>query len=55
MKRNQEKSQKNRRKQSAQYLAGEGNSRYAAKVKAGNQMYGPGCGANSVKSPFFNK
>ena len=55
MKRNESVNQKNRRKSSAQYLAGEGNSKYAAKVKAGRQMYGPGCCAHTIKSPFFNK
>lgn len=47
MKRNQESKQKNRRKTSAKYLAGEGNSKYALKVKAGKQMYGPGCCAHT--------
>lgn len=53
MKRNQESNTKTRRKTSAKYLAGMGDSKYARKVKAGNQMYGngarpgKGCCANS--------
>ena len=47
MKRNQESNRKNRRKVSAKYLAGGGNSKYARKVKSGNQMYGPGCCAHT--------
>jgi len=43
MKRNQQTTQKQRRKSSAKYLEGEGNSKYAQKVKAGRQMYGTGC------------
>jgi len=47
MKRNQDKNQKARRKASAKYLEGEGNSKYAQKVKAGRQLYGPGCCAHT--------
>jgi len=30
----------------------QGTSKYAAKVKAGNQMYGPGCCAHRIKSRY---
>jgi len=43
MKRNLESTQKARRKLSAKYLEGGGDSKYARKVRTGNQMYGPGC------------
>lgn len=29
-------------------------SKYAAKKEAGNQMYGPGCCAHSVRVPYWN-
>ena len=50
MKRNNETTQKARRKASAKYLEGQGNSRYARKVKSGNQMYGPGCCGHTRKT-----
>lgn len=29
----------------------QGQSKYAQKVKAGNQLYGPGCCAHRIKTP----
>ena len=49
MKRNQSSVVKNRRKTSAAYLVGGGDSKYARKVKAGNMMYGPGCCGHTRK------
>ena len=55
MKRNNESNQKKRRKASAQYLMGGGDSRYARKVKSGNQMYGPHCCAHDRPANYMHE